>query len=602
MEILPCLSLLGYFLFFRRFCRDLRPAFFPALTVSLISLLVFLGGLAGQMMWTGRILFAAGLCCLVFFGLPVLPQFRRIKPEFRKNSSTLSGSFEPQTEQGKSGFQGKMGGRLDGFPKQRLQSGSTRDNVAFLWMAGAFILLFGASWLLLKNRFIYGYDDFSHWGLVARILVEKNRLPVEADGLLFPSYPPLSACFIYFFAGLTGKGHASFLLAQAVMLFSFLLSLQSIVRNIGRAYWPVTLAVPLLMGYTCALDALSVDNLLGAAFLSALLLLLQLKDSPRSGHLCLSLLLACCTLIKNSGLFLALFILGVLAVSHLRKKQKPYLSLGFLVLPLLVFFAWRLYVRGHFASFGKHYMSLSVYYGTLRGRLQDISLILEVILPLLINPLKNHALWLIPSFVLVYIASPGEIRQAQRQRLVMGGALFLLYETGILAMYLCSMGIGELMGNQGIDFMRYNGTVICPLSGLLLYCVAAAARCPAIERNARRSLSLLTALGLACFCISLNMNLPLPLNRARQTYPDASAFSLLMRREDVRAQVRDRHSFALLVNEPEASDYQTYMALFYLPEASRLELYSPADPLPAAGFPEETCVLDLRNPDVIQKQ
>ncbi|MBQ9009563.1 MAG: hypothetical protein IJ088_09565, partial [Clostridia bacterium] len=60
------------------------------------------------------------------------------------------------------------------------------ESRAFLWMLGAFIALCAGIVLMQRGRFIYGYDDFSHWGIVSRILLKNDRLPAEKDGLMFP--------------------------------------------------------------------------------------------------------------------------------------------------------------------------------------------------------------------------------------------------------------------------------------------------------------------------------------------------------------------------------------------------------------------------------
>ena len=543
-EFLLLLSLTGFFLFLRRFRRDLPPAFCPALTVSLISVLVTLGGLAGILAETAGVLFFSGLLSFAVFGALSLRQALR---------------------------------------KQ------LREPAPFLRMLGSFLFFSVCSVLLLKDRFLYNYDDFSHWGLVARILLKESRLPVSADELMFPSYPPGAASFIFFCGSVPGFGPDAGLAAQGIMLVSFLISLQSAAGKSRTGFLLTTALIPLFMFYNTSLNSLSVDNLLGASFLSAMLLFLRQGRELRKVLPELMLMLAACILIKNSGFFLAVFLIALAAPRLIKSKPGLSPSLLWLLLPPAVYLAWRIHLSAGFTSFGKHYMSLSVYYGTLRRRLGELGLIFRVILPVMVNPLTNHALLLIPAFALVFRISPPQKREEQKKILLLCAALFALYEAGTLVMYICSMGTGELVSQNGADFPRYNGTVICVLAGMLICMAGNALAFPEHRSMTKNRILLLAAAVCLAACMGMNLK-PLPsLEECRRDNPDACVFSRLTEDRTFSAAQR----FVVQFQRPTAEEYEYYMAYYYLYPARHITCCGSSEEVPSA---DGAVFIDLRQP------
>ena len=539
------LSLTGFFLAFRWFRKDLHPAFYPGLTVSLLSVLTCLGGMAEVLHETAKGMFILGLLCLVCFGFLLL----------RKRS---------QVERKK---------------------GESR---AFLWMLGAFIALCAGIVLMQRGRFIYGYDDFSHWGIVSRILLKNDRLPAEKDGLMFPSYPLGAASFIYFCGQVLGSSGEACLQAQNIMLISFLISLQSITEKKKVGTFLITAAVPIFLFYNTSPYALSVDNLLGATFLAALLLFFQEERKLQKRLPEMMILLSCCVLIKNSGLFLALGLMVLTLFRFIRRREKPSFVLLNLLFPLLVYLAWRVHLKTGFSTFGKHYMSLSVYYATLRGKLRDLGTIVRVILPVMLHPLKNQGLLLIPAFALVYLASGSDCRRKQKGMLQTCAVMFLLYEAGIFAMYICSMGTGELLAQQGGDYPRYNGTLLLGMVGIWIKMAAQTMENRELLQSGKLRLLLLTALILTVGCVGLNMTIPQTLKASQKQNPDAWALS----RWTEGMVLSEEKEYAIGFQTQQISEYQQYMACYYLYPAKKHYLYSSGESVPKPG--EQIVVIDLR--------
>ena len=86
------------------------------------------------------------------------------------------------------------------------------------WPYLLFLLLAGWFLYTLYGMKLTGYDDFTHWGIAARILVQEGRFPLPTDrGLTFQAYPPGSAVMIFVFSRFTGlREEWAWLYAQAL--------------------------------------------------------------------------------------------------------------------------------------------------------------------------------------------------------------------------------------------------------------------------------------------------------------------------------------------------------------------------------------------------
>ena len=57
-----------------------------------------------------------------------------------------------------------------------------------------FALCCAGLFLLLRRAEYVEWDNFSHWGLISRLLLQKNAFPDSRDGIvIFTSYPPGTA-------------------------------------------------------------------------------------------------------------------------------------------------------------------------------------------------------------------------------------------------------------------------------------------------------------------------------------------------------------------------------------------------------------------------
>ncbi len=99
--------------------------------------------------------------------------------------------------------------RLGDFIKQLLQPG-------FVFFVLAALVLYP----LTKPVVMTSWDEFSHWGLITKYLLQTNHLPIADSVVKFIHYPPGTALFQYFIARFSGG-------SEGVIYYGHLLLLAS---------------------------------------------------------------------------------------------------------------------------------------------------------------------------------------------------------------------------------------------------------------------------------------------------------------------------------------------------------------------------------------
>lgn len=431
------------------------------------------------------------------------------------------------------------------------------------------LLLIGGTIYLyttLEGRFLHGYDDFTHWGKVARVIAEGMRLPTDGDLLSHASYPPGTALFISYISNILGSTEGTWLFAQAFMLLSFWLSLLSATRRIGIQ---ITLAVfaALFMHFSISLEVMNVDNLLAACVTAGMMTCLAEEGRPGRFILPLSVCLCAAVLIKNSGILFYLMTAGYAVVLY-RKKHKSWSPILLtLTAPLILFALWGAYVDGEFTSQMSHQISTEYYQMVLNEKSSaDIQAIFRLILPIMLNPQRNTALWLIPGYILVAVACWQKGTQARLGHVVWFSALlFVLYEAGILLMYVFSMPMTEILYQNGKDYDRYNNTLVAFLCAMLLW-LAVSIIAPGKEKKSFRQFWLPMAAATASVFIVLpvlyGQQYPTKtIEYRRAKAPAAYAYAQL---KPSLADIPVNASYVVLFEKEENEGYHRYMSRYYL--------------------------------------
>ena len=172
--IILILSLIGYYLLFQRKVK-LKEEFIPIVVIVSISLIMFIAFILNIAILGTILITLAGLIFLL-----------KSVYEMIKNKEKPKINF----------------------------------NIIFL----AIFVIWAA--IILKGTILIHYDNFSHWGMIAREMLITDKLPnFESTTIMFTSYPPGTACTIYFFCKFLGSSESRMLFAQSLIIISSLYTL-----------------------------------------------------------------------------------------------------------------------------------------------------------------------------------------------------------------------------------------------------------------------------------------------------------------------------------------------------------------------------------------
>lgn len=208
------------------------------------------------------------------------------------------------------------------------------------------------AYLLLRFRAcrILQHDDFSHWALAARHLLEFDRFPGAADAIITnQSYPLGTACFIYYFARPLGGGEGIWLAAHYFLSGVMLLPLFSLIENRTAALYPAVVALcALFFGYACATASLKLDDLLAFSGAGTIAAILRHREDRGRALLASIPLLIAVAWFKSSGPFFSLCAaLLLVQLSRKRAWLPRRASWSLLAIPIAAYLAWTLFLRLH---------------------------------------------------------------------------------------------------------------------------------------------------------------------------------------------------------------------------------------------------------------
>lgn len=436
--LLFILSSTGYALYLKK--RNIIVEFIPIIIFSSTIPLLFLGGLLNILKITIIALIVGGLFLLV--------------------------SFFWQTKD----------------PKKEIR-GLLSPGISFFLL---FCIVFGIN--TRGNLFLH-YDNFSHWALIVKSLGLTGQLPnFNIDVILFTSYPPGSALFVYFFAKIVGLTEANAIFAQILLILACITTLFAWIRKFHDAQQlkhskrqtavlvlTVVIAFYLFNGPTFLKDLL-VDNLLLLFSVAAMNIIFYYFDHFKKALILSLPLMASMLLIKNSGvIFVGINTLFLLASAwhHFKTNQatldKKAVGLfgGLLLLPWFLFYLWLTHVKYVYPTGveGKHDMSIEYYKKIVSEK--TFSDILEITKRFLLRMFDFKtfsafyellAFSLVALLVALYIKKNTQFKMGNLKLRILGAnLLFLGYMAILWLMYLLSMPLGEAMMLASFD--RYVGAI-----------------------------------------------------------------------------------------------------------------------------------------------
>lgn len=335
-----------------------------------------------------------------------------------------------------------------------------------------FLLLAALFPLLLYGSKFETYDNFTHWAMVARAMIEEGRFPnFSSPFIAFSSYPLGSTIFIFYFIEIVGFSTEWLqMYAQAILMAGMTVSLFSFAKGRISTLIAAVFSVFLLCSNSCFFD-LPVDNLLALSALGVASFCLYYGRDLKDRLWCFVPYAVFLMNVKNSGLLFVIVLCGYLwfALKHEEISLKKWLIL--FAVPIVTLILWQKHVSLVFPSgmSAPHSMSISYYFQKVQEKqLSDILQISKLFTREIVS-LSNRGLWTLLAGLVCWLVIrrvTGSPCKEFRAALLLSVVTYVLYQIGMLGMYLFSMTTSEALVLASYD--RYHRTVITFMVGLIL--------------------------------------------------------------------------------------------------------------------------------------
>lgn len=353
--------------------------------------------------------------------------------------------------------------------------------------------------IYLKGKIFSHYDNFSHWAIVVRRMLETNRYPNFEDTLIqFQAYPLGSATFIYFFAKFVSHSESVQMLAQSYMMLAAVLPLYYFAKKNQLAISVVFVSfVNFIFLYNTKITELLVDTLLPLAGVCGLLFTyVHCKECRKIMLFFSAFYMVQLIQIKNSGIFFVVFI-AILIISFSWKRKEYLHGIICIVLPFISLLLWQKHFEYVFASAAssRHAMTVESFrsvFGEKHGG--DITQICFAIFKYAIS---YKEAWIVAGIcalvgALIFFGRK-ELRKTFFLAFAFSLVLYVSYQIGMLAMYLFSMPGEGAVNLAAID--RYTKTILVAI----LYVIMIPAVQLVSQTDAKKALTFFTT---ACIAAS----------------------------------------------------------------------------------------------------
>lgn len=323
-------------------------------------------------------------------------------------------------------------------------------------------------------------DDLSHWGLVARFLLEERAFPDIQTGIVkFQSYPLGSAAWIFYITRtLHSTAEGCWFMAQYLWMgIAFLPMFAFIHKNkIPLGLMGVATFVYLLQR-SPSLITLQVDWLMAFLGTGSIAAVLAHKKEPRTALIISIPMCMALVFVKSSGFFFALNTAIVMACALETKSRKRRAASAVLCCACFLgaFALWTLHVRAAYPAglSSKHAISVERWTEELQSKgIDNIRTILRAMAISFVKPNPHTAAgwaYLILCAVLIWyskyiIIDNGESRRAAARGLIWCAAAYIAWYVMLTLMYVFSMPIGEALILA--SYPRYTSTGLSYMMGL----------------------------------------------------------------------------------------------------------------------------------------
>lgn len=352
---------------------------------------------------------------------------------------------------------------------------STYLKVGYIFLAVGI----GAMLLATRGQLFIHYDNFSHWALAVRNIIDSDRYPSFRDALIqFQAYPLGSASYIYYFAKIVSRTEGMQMFAQAYMMLCFILPVFKYVKKykaVSCVY--VFLFTNYLFVYNTAITDLLVDTLLPLQGMAMLFFIgsectgFCRGDGKGVVPIWYAVPFLCTAVqIKNSGIYFIIiaevFLFISLKCCEMRRKQ----TFAVMVAPFVSIFLWKAHCDYVFsaAASSKHAMTIENYQAVFSSKTWDE--IKNIFFGVLEHSVTGRRLYFLLAFLLalgilsVLIGSGTGKKYLKTVAAVAG--LYVTYTIGMFLLYLFSMPGWEAGTLAGIG--RYQNTIFVAIYYLII--------------------------------------------------------------------------------------------------------------------------------------
>lgn len=324
----------------------------------------------------------------------------------------------------------------------------------------------------IKGIILTHYDNFSHWAMIVREMLLKDRLPNFQDNLIvFTSYPPGTACFIYYVCKILWNSERIMLFAQSLLVISSIYTIFAFCdKNKKISYIIAIITTIFLLIGNIYIDQLLVDTVLSVMGIAVLSIIIFYRDDSKKSLLISIPILSLLIVVKNSAIFFVIIDLLVWITYFIKNNgvknifKTKYITL--ILMPFFMLVLWKAHINLVFdhSNSTKHAMSISNYVYNLKQK--DTNEIKEISKSIFnrmfsfedIENLIILMLFFVQVLLIVILRKNKNLRLGMIKALILMILSYIIYQIGILLMYIFSMPGGEATGLSG--YIRYYRTLI----------------------------------------------------------------------------------------------------------------------------------------------
>ena len=352
-----------------------------------------------------------------------------------------------------------------------------------------FIIGIPVLYLLARKVIFSNWDEFSHWGLIVKALYYHGGLPQQDSMVTFIAYPPGTALLQYFVTNLMGKQEGIIVFTSVMTVWACAIAFTKSLkwRQLPLVLMSLALVYLAYVHFSSSLWCIYVDGLIGLLFATAFELYYEHNAPSQSNILKTIPLLAMMTLIKESGILLALLFCtlmatdsfyirkttGDLSAKSLPNHKKPNWTLFAMaaLVPILLDISWALHLSsigiGHGQSLVQNFI-----FNAPNSNQGIIPAFANAIVSTPVGSARPEAKFLASAAFLLPLSTAGVLslmlftsdRILKRRVLIIALVLMievLVYCISLVLLY--TFKFNEYEGTRLASYSRYMGTLFLPV-------------------------------------------------------------------------------------------------------------------------------------------